>query len=343
MGYMKKEFKSGKAQIIKLWIEKTLIAWTIGMTGYCLTITLIGKKVTDYDFNAVLSIVIAAIIGLIYTLLFSIVTIIVDQEKIQFIRRGKVYKEFSFKTHKFGSYVMKYSYNLIPLTTRYLTVVDLQKSKLHNYSCPFFSRETFEQFITYVTNPNKTIDNMENVTSTDNGQLQQYTFPKEEFLNKSKKNYTRNFILVLAMPVILIVLMFATNRDEEMIVALTAFSVMFMLPFMGICLYLKAKRNELKNKTPNEIKIDKNNIVMDKEIFNVSKIEHISLTPPKYLIARLNPVRKLIIKYNRKTYTYFLGYAIKGDETFKEYGKFYDEVKRMFEKDEGKFTKNLER
>lgn len=343
MRHMKKEFKSGKAQIIKLWIEKTIIAWIIGITGYCLIITLIGKKVTDYDFNSIITIVITAIVGLVYTLLFSIITVVVDQEKIQFIRRGKVYKEFNFKTHKFGSYVMKYSYNFIPVITRYLVVLDLQNSKRRNYSCSFLSRETFEQFITHVTNPTKTIDNTKNSIDTNNIQSQQYIFPKEEFLNKSNKNYTRNFILILAMPIILIILMFATNRNKEIVVFLTAFSVMSMLPFIGICLYLKAKLNELKNKTPNEIKIYTNNIVIDKEIFNVLQIERISLTPPKYLINKLNPFRKLIIKYNRKTYTYFLGYAIKGDETFKEYEKFYNEVKRMFEKDEGKFTKNLER
>lgn len=343
---MRKEFKSDKQQIFKMWLWATMVAWIIGIMGFYLLTLLIGIRKGDYSFNVTLSLVISAIAGLIYTWLFSIVTIVVDSEKIQFIRRGNVYKEFDFKSYRFGSYILKQRSNLMPIaiTTRYLNVLDLQTKKQKNYNCSFFSKETFEQFITYVSNVSKpkTTNNMENVADIKVEQSQKYIFQKEEFLNESKKSYIKNSVLVLIIPIVFIIMMFATNRDEEFIGILTVFSVIIMLICLGVCLYFKIKRDELKDKIPNEIKVDGNSIVIDGKVFNVLQIERISLTPPKYLMIKLNPIKKMIMKYDGKVYTYFFGYPIKGKEFFSEYEYFYNNVEKIFEKYEGKWTKNLE-
>lgn len=329
---MKREFKSDKIQVIKLLFSKIIITSIIGFIGYCLVLIILKKNFNDYDFNIFLFICLSIIIGSIYTFMFSIVSIVIDKDKLLIIRRGKSYKEFDLNKYKFGSYTYTHIFMLIPITSRYLTIIDNLSFKKYNYKCQSFSKLTFEKILPYLSNPN-----LNNNNAKENIESIQYTFPKDELLKSTYKKIKRNCILILLVPLIMIALMFLTNKKPSAVGFLILYSITIFLPFVAIFFYWIIKYIQIDKKTPSNISIDNNNIIIDEMAFDIKLIKSISLTPPRYINMSINATRKLIIKYNNIKYMYLLGYKFKNNE----YNKLYNDIKSLFKIEDEIFTKIL--
>jgi len=253
----------------------------------------------------------------IYRLFFIMnLTLKIRDKNVIIYRRNKEFATFSSDEYYFSSFVHREINEGGKFTSRYLRVTHRETGWFANYLL-FLSRKKFEQFIAVSSSFNKdevVIKEAKNDFSK--SKTATFTINKEQIKQGAKKKCTASLLWMIAICSILFILyiIWAINNAYEAEVSLAAAATMVIiflsLPIIVIAITTyKTYLDKLKY-LPREIRITKNEIIIDQDVFNFNDIELIRLTPPNYdLLAGTGVKRMMTITYrNNQKFEYLMGF-----------------------------------
>lgn len=279
---------------------------------------------------------------------------------IQFIKFGRPINSIPFENNKFEEYVLTiYIPRGMTFTIKFLRVIDCN-GEARKYSCNALSDRVFSRLISDVirismennhrklseealaivlaTSTGSEAANMikqiESVEARETEKSEEpfdeavFIFPKEIFRATLNKNSKKNIIrTVLAVSLFALVYtgfsMLLTTEYKGMLKALLFF-VLFTFGILGIINFVIWVKYQAKlNKTPDYIRITKNELFVDHCKFLRSDIEMIRMTQENFIACEQHRLRLLKINAAGKNNQYLLGHMNIGARQFcyEDYGR----------------------
>ena len=298
--------------------------------------------------NFILCAVIAIPISVLIIIFHGSISVQVDENRVAFFRRDKIYAEYSRASHAFSSYVHVTRIYLVPVTTeKFLTILD-GKSKPKRRKCHNFSGKDFEEMISQIgqldvknrlaereesaqKNHKTDVDGDDSSGLSLNASVEldgtpvshqgnrstsnTFSVPRDSILTTYRKRITGTLILVASLLVVLIgffvhSLLNSPRSSTELMISLIFIGGLLLI--LALVYYLALVRPYLKMKKsmPSRIAITENGIHFDERNIPFSDIQQIRATPPTYTIAKNNSALRRVTVFIKDggKKTYFFGF-----------------------------------
>lgn len=269
--------------------------------------------------------------------------------EIRFLRMGRPFRVIPFANHHFTSYIhtIRYQY-VIPVEYRYLRVLYPDGTTKDHY-CSSFSKNTYHRFISEILQLSG-----QYVKALPSGDVQdlpaaneapelpfggaQYSFPKEALRKTLHSEFLRNTILlsftILLIPAAILtpIVMGIPSMNHTRTIGL--FAIISAVVLATIVFSMRLSYAKKISIIPETIRITENSIKIDEQIFHLSQIYRVEMTP---LVTFPNPnavrtlLRKMTITGTEGRKEYLLGHyaRIKKCVEFKDYGALVFSINAM--------------